>query len=113
MVPEKKSFRLVTFATGLVYGLQPDALFVIIPALALPTKAAAVLYVFMYVLGTVGAMWGFTFAIGATSEALRKHSESSVKHLSTASSLVAITVGVLVILSGMGIVDVPYLDCCH
>ena len=53
-----------TFATGIVYGLQPDALFVIVPALALPTKLAATLYILMFVLGTVSAMGGYTFAIG-------------------------------------------------
>ena len=36
-----KGFSLWTLCTGIVYGLQPDALFVIIPALALPTKLAA------------------------------------------------------------------------
>jgi predicted cobalt transporter CbtA len=29
---------LATYATGIIYGLQPDALFVVVPALALPTK---------------------------------------------------------------------------
>lgn len=43
---------------------QPDALFVVVPALALPTKAAAVAYCSMFVIGTVLAMGGYTLLIG-------------------------------------------------
>lgn len=53
-----------TYATGIVYGLQPDALFVVIPALALPTKLAAIAYCSMFVIGTVSAMGGYTLLIG-------------------------------------------------
>jgi predicted cobalt transporter CbtA len=55
---------LATYATGIVYGLQPDALFVVIPALALPTAAAAIAYCTMFVIGTVMAMGGYTLLIG-------------------------------------------------
>jgi len=61
----QKDFSLGTFITGVLYGLQPDALFVIIPALTLPTKLAAAAYCLMFVLGTVGAMGGYTAVIGA------------------------------------------------
>ena len=44
--------------------LQPDALFVIVPALALPTKLAAASYILMFVLGTVAAMGAYTGVIG-------------------------------------------------
>ena len=44
--------------------LQPDALFVIVPALALPTKLAAAAYILMFVLGTVAAMGAYTGLIG-------------------------------------------------
>jgi hypothetical protein len=47
-----------------VYGLQPDALFVVIPALALPTKLAAISYCTAFVIGTVAAMGGYTLLIG-------------------------------------------------
>lgn len=43
---------------------QPDALFVIVPALALPTKLAAAAYILMFVLGTVAAMGAYTGIIG-------------------------------------------------
>ena len=59
-----QGFGLWTLATGVVYGLQPDALFVIIPALALPTKLAAAAYMGMFVAGTVAAMGSYTAIIG-------------------------------------------------
>ena len=43
---------------------QPDALFVVIPALALPTRLAALAYMAMFVLGTMAAMGGYTAVIG-------------------------------------------------
>ena len=63
---EKRSFGLWTLATGIVYGLQPDALFVVIPALALPS-GAALAYVATFVAGTVAAMGGYTAVIGSPS----------------------------------------------
>ena len=63
--PLKRDFSLWTLATGIIYGLQPDALFVIIPALALPTPLAAVAYMSMFVVGTVTAMGSYTAFIGA------------------------------------------------
>lgn len=56
--------NLHTLFTGIVFGLQPDALFVIVPALALPTKAAAMAYILMFVFGTVAAMGSYTAFIG-------------------------------------------------
>lgn len=44
---------------------QPDALFVVIPALALPTKLAATAYMATFVVGTMAAMGGYTAVIGA------------------------------------------------
>ena len=63
----EKDFSIGTFITGILYGLQPDALFVIVPALTLPTKLAAAGYCLMFVLGTVGAMGGYTAVIGTHS----------------------------------------------
>lgn len=60
----KVTSNLHTLFTGIVFGLQPDALFVIIPALALPTKAAATAYILMFVFGTVAAMGSYTAFIG-------------------------------------------------
>lgn len=94
---------LGTYATGIVYGLQPDALFVVIPALALPTKLAAVAYCTMFVLGTVTAMGGYTLVIGTTSSALTRDKPWLQAHLSTIASGVAITVGLLVLAASFGV----------
>lgn len=97
-----------TFATGVLYGLQPDALFVVVPALALPSKAAAFAYCTMFVIGTVLAMGGYTLFIGAASEELCKDRPWLQDNLSTAASIVAIVVGTAVLLAGFG-VSVPLL----
>ena len=60
----KATSNLHTLFTGIIFGLQPDALFVIVPALALPTKAAAMAYILMFVFGTVAAMGSYTAFIG-------------------------------------------------
>ena len=57
-------YGFATYATGIVHGLQPDALFVVIPALALPTKAAAISFISMFVVGTVFSMGAYTLLIG-------------------------------------------------
>ena len=64
--PNKSGLRysMGIFATGIVYGCNPDALFCVIPALTLPTKLAAATYTAMFVIGTVGAMGGYTAFIG-------------------------------------------------
>lgn len=59
-----QGFGAWTLATGIVYGLQPDALFVIVPALALPTRLAAAAYMGMFVAGTVAAMGSYAAFIG-------------------------------------------------
>jgi hypothetical protein len=119
---------LATYATGIAYGLQPDALFVVVPALALPSKAAALAYCAMFVVGTVTAMGSYTLLIGAllpaeshacaaayvlggragtTSAALTKERPWLQAHLSTMASAVAIVVGLLIGLGSLG-VEVPF-----
>lgn len=100
---ERRGFGLATFATGIVYGLQPDALFVIVPALALPTKLAAVAYILMFVLGTVAAMGAYTGVIGATSAAIKKSNAGLTKKLSGVASGAAIAIGLGVLASGWGV----------
>lgn len=100
---QKAKAGLATYATGIVYGLQPDALFVIIPALALPTKLAAAAYCFMFVLGTCAAMGSYTAVIGSTSQALTKDRPWLQAHLSTIASGIAIVVGLVILASGLGL----------
>eukprot|EP00887_Chlorella_sp_A99_P000477 scaffold17.g477.t1 len=99
---EKRGFGLATFASGIAFGLQPDALFVIVPALTLPTKLAAAIYIGMFVLGTVAAMGAYTGLIGATSAALKRNNSGLTKKLSGAASFVALAVGATVLLGGWG-----------
>eukprot|EP00195_Chlamydomonas_chlamydogama_P008093 CAMPEP_0202902632 /NCGR_PEP_ID=MMETSP1392-20130828/16961_1 /ASSEMBLY_ACC=CAM_ASM_000868 /TAXON_ID=225041 /ORGANISM="Chlamydomonas chlamydogama, Strain SAG 11-48b" /LENGTH=333 /DNA_ID=CAMNT_0049589425 /DNA_START=232 /DNA_END=1234 /DNA_ORIENTATION=- len=101
-----------TYATGIVHGLQPDALFVVIPALALPTKMAAVAYITMFVLGTIVSMGGYTLLIGTTSQALIKQKPWLQAHLSTIACGFAILCGVLMLLAGVGF-DIPLFADAH
>ena len=96
-----------TFFTGVLYGLQPDALFVVIPALALPTKAAAFAFCLMFVIGTVLAMGGYTLFIGTASEELCRDRPWLQRNLSTAASVVAIVVGGGILSTGFG-VSIPF-----
>ena len=80
---KSKGFSIWTLATGIVYGLQPDALFVIIPALALPTKLAAASYMTMFVMGTVLAMGSYTAFIGTH----QKPISFIVKHITTSGDI--------------------------
>ncbi|GAB4823599.1 hypothetical protein N2152v2_010645 [Parachlorella kessleri] len=98
---------LATFATGIVYGLQPDALFVIVPALALPTKVAATAYIFCFVAGTVCAMGGYSAVISATSAALKKSNSGLTQKLSGIASAAAIAIGITILAGGLG-VSLPF-----
>jgi hypothetical protein len=93
---------IATFATGILYGLQPDALFVVIPALALPSKAAAFAYGIMFVLGTVLAMGGYTLFIGTASEELCRDRPWLRHNLSTGAGIIAILVGCAILAAGCG-----------
>lgn len=91
-----------TFGTGVLYGLQPDSLFVIIPALALPSTFAAFSYCMMFVIGTVLAMGGYTLFLGTASEELCRDRPWLQQNLSVVASCVAILVGIMVLLSAFG-----------
>ncbi|KAK9808619.1 hypothetical protein WJX72_000635 [[Myrmecia] bisecta] len=102
-IQQKDDRSFLLYVTGIVYGLQPDALFVIIPALALPSKLAAVAYILLFVFGTVAAMGGYTAVIGATSDAIRRTNSGLTTSLSGLASGVAIVVGCCILLSGWGV----------
>lgn len=100
---DASSFKLATFATGVVYGLHPDALFVVIPALTLPTKLAAAAYILMFVLGTITAMGSYTAVIGATSKAIEERNQWLASKLSSVASLVALCVGGAILAAEFGL----------
>ena len=100
-----------TLAAGVVYGLQPDALFVIVPALALPSAAAAAAYMVAFVGGTVGAMASYAAAIGTASRAVADATQSTaaVARLSAAASVVAVAAGAAILAAACG-VNVPWVS---
>ncbi|XP_024370157.1 chloroplast protein FOR GROWTH AND FERTILITY 2 [Physcomitrium patens] len=97
-VSVKKSVGPATFITGIVHGLQPDALLMILPALSLPSRAAGAAFLGMFLLGTVLAMGSYTAFVSSLSKALQKRVPKINHQLSLGSSLVAIALGIAVLL---------------
>ncbi|CAN4107346.1 unnamed protein product [Withania somnifera] len=99
IIGKKKKIGLATFATGIVHGLQPDALMMILPALALPSRVAGAAFLAMFLVGTVIAMGSYTVFIGSCSEALKDRVPRITEKLTWASSLIAIGLGLAIIIS--------------
>ncbi|EOA16880.1 hypothetical protein CARUB_v10005106mg [Capsella rubella] len=97
--PKKKKIGFATFATGVVHGLQPDALMIVLPALALPSRLAGSAFLIMFLVGTVIAMGSYTAFIGSCSEALKEKVPRITEKLTWASSLVAIGLGLGIVIS--------------
>ncbi|KAK4847765.1 hypothetical protein QYF36_005634 [Acer negundo] len=95
----KKKIGFATFATGIVHGLQPDALMMVLPALALPSRLAGAAFLIMFLVGTVVAMGSYTVFIGSCSQALKERIPRITEKLTWASSLVAIALGFAIIIS--------------
>ncbi|KAL6785803.1 hypothetical protein ACKKBG_A00210 [Auxenochlorella protothecoides x Auxenochlorella symbiontica] len=93
---------LATYVTGIVYGLQPDALFVVIPALTLPSRLAAAAYMLSFLVGTVTAMGAYAGIIGATSRAISGTNAALNRKLAAAASLLAAGVGVTILVPCVG-----------
>jgi sulfite exporter TauE/SafE len=96
--PGKKSVGHTTFLTGIVYGLQPDALLVILPALSLPSRMAGAAFLGMFLLGTVLAMGSYTAFVSTLSKALQGRIPRITHRLTVGSSLIAIGLGLAVVL---------------
>ncbi|KAK7310542.1 hypothetical protein RJT34_08109 [Clitoria ternatea] len=95
----KKKIGFATFATGIVHGLQPDALMMVLPALALPSRLAGAAFLIMFLIGTVIAMGSYTVFIGSCSQALKDRVPRITEKLTWASSLIAIALGFAIIIS--------------
>lgn len=91
--PRKKKVGFATFATGVVHGLQPDALLMVLPALALPSRFAGAAYLGMFLVGTVFSMGSYTAFVGSCSEALKDRVPKITEKLTWAASLVAVCMG--------------------
>ncbi|XP_047307663.1 uncharacterized protein LOC124911251 isoform X2 [Impatiens glandulifera] len=96
---KKKKIGFATFATGIVHGLQPDALMMVLPALALPSRWAGAAFLGMFLVGTVIAMGSYTVFIGSCSEALKERVPRITEKLTWASSMIAIAFGVGLLVS--------------
>ncbi|EEC74546.1 hypothetical protein OsI_10081 [Oryza sativa Indica Group] len=92
--PRKKKVGFATFATGVVHGLQPDALLMVLPALALPSRFAGAAFLGMFLMGTVFSMGSYTAFVGSCSEALKEKVPRITEKLTWAASLVAICMGI-------------------
>ena len=90
---QKQGFGVATFATGVVYGLQPDALLMILPALALPSAAASVAFISAFVLGTALAMGGYAACISQVCAALGERVPSVTTKLATIAAFFAMALG--------------------
>ncbi|KAL5986062.1 Chloroplast protein FOR GROWTH AND FERTILITY 2 [Asimina triloba] len=66
----------VTFATGIVHGLQPDALMVVLSTIALPSRLSAASFLGMFLLGTILAMASYTVFVVNMSSILDRYSYS-------------------------------------
>ncbi|PIA41337.1 hypothetical protein AQUCO_02200031v1 [Aquilegia coerulea] len=97
--PPKKKIGFATFATGIIHGLQPDALMMVLPALALPSRLAGAAFLGMFLLGTVFSMGSYTVFIGSCSQALKDRIPRITEKLTWASSLIAIALGFAILIS--------------
>lgn len=96
---KKKKIEFATFATGIVHGLQPDALIMVLPALALPSRLAGAAFLGMFLVGTVISMGSYTVFIGSFTQALKDRIPRITEKLTWAASLVAISMGLGIIIS--------------
>ncbi|KAF9621431.1 hypothetical protein IFM89_021470 [Coptis chinensis] len=95
----KKKVGFATFATGIIHGLQPDALMMVLPALALPSRLAGAAFLGMFLLGTVFSMGSYTVFIGSCSQALKERAPRITEKLTWVASLIAISLGLAILIS--------------
>lgn len=96
-----KKKTIGTYVMGLVHGLQLDALFVVLPALALPTAFATISYVATFVFGTIIAMAAYTFAIVTASDIAAQERPWLLNHLSTVAGAVSLVFGIVIIIGSL------------
>jgi hypothetical protein len=82
-----------SFCMGVLHGVAGSSHFLgVLPALALPTRGAALLYIAAFGIGTVSAMTGFAALVGWTGARMNHHA-STHRGLMAATALLAIVVG--------------------
>lgn len=83
-----------SFAMGAVHGLAGSShLFGVLPALALPTREASMLYLAGFGIGAITGMTAFAAVMGVVAHRLGRHSPRSFTGLLYASSAAALVVG--------------------
>ncbi len=86
----------MALGVGILHGLAGSAHFLgVLPALALPTRAAAALYVACFGLGTVAAMTGFAALIGRLADQSADRGTRAYRRLLSALGILAIAVGIV------------------
>jgi len=82
-----------SFYMGILHGVAGSShFFGVLPALALPTRSAALLYICAFGVGTVVAMTAFAAFVGAIGVQLR-HVAWAHRGMMLAASVLALTVG--------------------
>jgi len=82
-----------SFCLGVLHGIAGSShFFGVLPALALPTRAAALMYIVAFGVGTVAAMTAFAAIVGSTG-ARRPHDLRLHRVMMTAAAALAIVVG--------------------
>jgi hypothetical protein len=82
-----------SFCLGVLHGVAGSShFFGVLPALALPTRGAAIVYIAAFGVGTVVAMTAFAAAAGLAGTRAR-HSAAAQRAMMVAAALVAIIVG--------------------
>ena len=91
------------FCLGILHGVAGSSHFVgVLPALALPTRAAALTYIAAFGVGTVAAMTAFAAAAGYVGGAVQAHS-TAYRAMTAAAAIAAIGIGsVWLVSSGFG-----------
>ena len=86
----------MALGVGILHGLAGSAHFLgVLPALALPTRSAAAVYVGCFGLGTVAAMTGFAALIGRLADQSADRGTRAYRRLLGVMGLLAIAVGIV------------------
>lgn len=93
-VPRAHVHTHAAFGIGTVHGLAGSSHFLgILPALALPTSAQAIVYLAAFAAGTVAAMIGFSCLIGSLAARFAMTTTRALRGLMAACACAAIAVG--------------------
>jgi hypothetical protein len=83
-----------SFCMGVLHGVAGSShFFGVLPALALPTRGAALLYITAFGMGTVAAMTAFAAAVGAAGTRTRPGAAGQHRAMMLTAAVLAITIG--------------------